>query len=60
MMHRFPYDDLCGWVVSLAKGTTSRTLFFLISDKKGTSKLTKKIILRKKGNFREPVVKFDK
>ena len=24
----------CGWVVSLAKGTTSRTLVFLISDKK--------------------------
>ena len=48
-------------MVFLAKGTTSRTLVFLISDrKKGTSKLTKMAILRKKGNFREPVAKFDK
>ena len=40
----------CGWVVFLAKGTKSRTLVFLISDKKkGTSKLTKMAILRKKG-----------
>ena len=42
----------CGWVVFLAKGTKSRTLVFLISDKKkGTSKLTKMAILRKKGTF---------
>ena len=41
----------CGWVVFLAKGTTSRTLVFLISDKKGTSKLTKMAILRKKGTL---------
>ena len=42
----------CGWVVFLAKGTKSRTLVFLISDKKkGTSKLTKMAILRKKGTL---------
>ena len=41
----------CGWVVFLAKGTTSRTLVFLISDKKGTFKLTKMAILRKKGTL---------
>ena len=41
----------CGLVVFLAKGTTSRTLVFLISDKKGTSKLTKMAILRKKGTL---------
>ena len=42
----------CGWVVFLAKGTTSRTLVFLISDKKKrTSKLTKMAILRKKGTL---------
>ena len=41
----------CGWVVFLAKGTTSRTLVFLISDKKGTSKSTKIAILRKKGTL---------
>ena len=35
----------------MAKGTTSRTLFFFISDKKGTSKLTKMAILRKKGTL---------
>ena len=36
----------------LAKGTTSRTLVFLISDKKkGTSRLTKLAILRKKGTL---------
>ena len=34
--------------------------FFLFQIKKGTSKLTKMAILRKKGNFREPVAKFDK
>ena len=39
-------------VVFLAKGTTSRKLVFLISDrKKGTSKLTKMAILRKKGTL---------
>ena len=41
----------CGWVVFLAKGTTSRTLVFLILDKKGTSKFTKMAILRKKGTL---------
>ena len=32
---------VCEWVEFLAEGTTGHTLVFLISDKKGTSKLTK-------------------
>ena len=48
-------------MVFLAKEAISRTLVFLISDKKGTSKSSKMAILReKKGNFREPVAKFEK
>ena len=31
----------CGWVVFLAKGTTSRTLVFLISDKKRNLQINK-------------------
>jgi len=46
----------CGWVVFLAKGTTSRTLVFLISDKK---KEPPNGHFEKTGNFREPVAKFD-
>ena len=42
----------CGWVVFLAKGSTSHALVFLISDKKGTSKLTQMAVLRKKGTLR--------
>ena len=36
------------------------TGFSYFRYKKGTPKLTKMAILRKKGNFREPVAKFDK
>ena len=50
----------CGWVVFLAKGTTSRTLVFLISDKKGNLQINKNGHFEKKRNFREPVAKFDK
>ena len=49
-----------GWVVFLAKGTTSRTLVFLISDKKRNLQINKNGHFEKKGNFREPVAKFDK
>ena len=50
----------CGWVVFLAKGTKSRTLVFLISDKKRNLQVNKNGHIEKKGNFREPVAKFDK
>ena len=50
----------CGRVVFLAKGTTSRTLVFLISDKKRNLQINKNGHFEKKGNFREPVAKFDK
>ena len=50
----------CGWVVFLAKGTTSRTLVFLISDKKRNLQIHKNGHFEKKGNFREPVTRFDK
>ena len=43
----------------MAKGTTSRTLVFLISDKKRNLKIAKNGHFEKKGNFREPVAKFD-
>ena len=50
----------CGWVAFLAKGTTSRTLVFLISDRKRSLQIKKNGHFEKKGNFREPVAKFDK
>ena len=44
----------------MEKGTTSRTLVFLISDKKRNLQINKNGHFEKKGNFREPVAKFDK
>ena len=44
----------------MAKGTTNRILVFLISDKKRNLQINKNGYFEKKGNFREPVAKFEK
>ena len=41
----------CGWVVFLAKGTKSRTLVFLISDKKRNLQINKNGHFEKKGTL---------
>ena len=44
----------------MAKGTKSRTLVFLFQIKKRNLQVNKIGHIEKKGNFREPVAKFDK